>query len=117
VLKSNFELIEASKLKRSAFKFLHDAHSTGSMDIYCTYIMLALFLDSPSRDPNSASQQRGLNLFSIAAMTNIPRETVRRKIKRLVIDGCVRETGNKTYELSDPGIMTSILAPLRRDPA
>ncbi len=50
--------------------------------------------------------QRGVNALSISASTAIPRETARRKIKRLVELGVVVETARGKYVLK-PGIAQS----------
>jgi hypothetical protein len=47
-------------------------------------------------------RQRGVNALSIAAATGIPRETARRKIKRLLAMGVLAETGRGKYVLK-PG--------------
>lgn len=47
-------------------------------------------------------RQRGVNALSIAAATGIPRETTRRKIKRLLAMGVLAETGRGKYVLK-PG--------------
>ena len=51
-------------------------------------------------------RQRGVNALSIAAATGIPRETTRRKIKRLLAMGVLAETGRGKYVLK-PGYVQS----------
>lgn len=51
-------------------------------------------------------RQRGVNALSIAAATGIPRETARRKIKRLLALGVLSETGRGKYVLK-PGYLQS----------
>jgi hypothetical protein len=51
-------------------------------------------------------RQRGVNALSIAAATGIPRETTRRKIKRLLALGILVETGRGKYVLK-PGYIQS----------
>ena len=51
-------------------------------------------------------RQRGVNALSIAAATGIPRETTRRKIKRLLAMGVLAETGRGKYVLK-PGYIQS----------
>ncbi len=46
--------------------------------------------------------QHGVNAFSIAQFTGIPRETVRRKLKRLVVKGAVTEKTRGSYVIK-PG--------------
>jgi hypothetical protein len=50
--------------------------------------------------------QRGINAFSIAAATGIPRETVRRKIKQLISLGVVVEKEPSLYVIH-PGFLQS----------
>jgi hypothetical protein len=51
-------------------------------------------------------KQRGVNALSIAAATGIPRETTRRKIKRLLVLGVLAEIGRGKYVLK-PGYLQS----------
>ncbi len=48
--------------------------------------------------------QRAVNAASIAAATGIPRETVRRKLKRLVALGYIIEKGRSGYVVT-PGML------------
>ena len=48
--------------------------------------------------------QRGVNAFSIAEATGIPRETVRRKLKDLVVHGVVMEKERGRYIMA-PGFL------------
>jgi hypothetical protein len=78
----------------------------------------AAALDARMREPTFLEQyrsidkvvgverQRGVNALSIAAATGIPRETARRKIKRLLELGVLVETGRGKYVLK-PGYIQS----------
>ena len=57
-------------------------------------------------DVVGTERQRGVNALSIAAATGIPRETARRKIKRLLALGVLSETGRGKYVLK-PGYLQS----------
>jgi hypothetical protein len=52
------------------------------------------------------ARQRGCNVLSIAAATGLPRETVRRKMARLVKDGFLVRRGPSDYILQ-PGLIQS----------
>ena len=57
-------------------------------------------------------RQRGVNALSIAAATGIPRETARRKIKRLLALGVLTETGRGQYVLTPGYIQTPVMRTL-----
>jgi hypothetical protein len=54
-------------------------------------------------------RQRGVNALSIAAATGIPRETARRKIKRLLALGVLAETGRGKYVLKPGYLQTPVM--------
>jgi len=56
--------------------------------------------------------QRGVNALSIAAATGIPRETARRKIKRLLALGVLTEIGRGQYVLTPGYIQTPVMRTL-----
>ena len=57
-------------------------------------------------------RQRGVNALSIAAATGIPRETARRKIKRLLALGVLAETGRGKYVLKPGYLQTPVMRTL-----
>jgi hypothetical protein len=61
---------------------------------------------SDIRSVVGVEEQRGINAFSIAAATGIPRETVRRKIKQLMTMEVVVEKGRGQYVIQ-PGFLQS----------
>ena len=59
--------------------------------------------------------QRGSNAMSIALSTGIPRETTRRKIKKLIELGAITELGRGEY-VTTPGFLQREITPQRVDP-
>jgi hypothetical protein len=59
-----------------------------------------------------ASAQRGVNALSISQATGIPRETARRKIKKLVAMGAITEVARGEYIVT-PGYLQRITTPQR----
>lgn len=60
------------------------------------------------------SGQRGVNALSIAQATGIPRETTRRKVKKLAELGAITELGRGEY-VSTPGFLQREITPERFD--
>lgn len=60
------------------------------------------------------SGQRGANALSISQATGIPRETARRKIKKLIALGALTEVGRGEYIIT-PGYLQRSLDPERLD--
>lgn len=91
-------------IARSVFGLLHHAQNSSLGDLYDLYIVLAL---SHQKSEGSAvgATPRGLNLFSISEMTGVPRETVRRRLNRLIEQGFAQVSDERTYVLvrSPPG--------------
>jgi hypothetical protein len=59
-----------------------------------------------------AAQQRGANSMSISRATGIPRETARRKIKKLIETGVLTETAQGEYVVT-PGYLQQVADPAR----
>jgi hypothetical protein len=57
-----------------------------------------------------AAAQRGVNALSISQATGIPRETARRKIKKLVAMGAITQVGRGDYILT-PGYLQKVVNP------
>lgn len=47
-------------------------------------------------------------------MTNIPRETVRRKLKEMVSEGMMIQDAERGYSLSEPSLVFHLAEPLYR---
>ena len=104
---------------RCAFGFLNTAHMSSLKDIYCVYVILALGLVCEAGGADGDGDvPGGLNLLTIAEITGVPRETVRRKLKTLISSGLVVQEEDRTYRLVNMDIMAKVLSPLkRREPA
>lgn len=89
----------------------------GDIDLASIMSTIALAaIEAPMRDPAfrekyrsldtviGVAGQRGVNATSVAAATGIPRQTVRRKIKRLLSLGVIVEVGASTYVIK-PGFL------------
>ncbi|HZP98995.1 MAG TPA: hypothetical protein VFB13_05615 [Reyranella sp.] len=61
-----------------------------------------------------ATGQRGINTLSISQATGIPRETARRKIKKLIAMGALTDTGRNEFILT-PGYLQRVMTPQRFD--
>lgn len=55
-----------------------------------------------------------LNALSISQMTNITRETVRRKLKEMVSEGMMTHDADRGYALKDPDLVHHLAEPLFR---
>ena len=80
---------------------------------------MAFCLDKKSLMSHIADEQfspthLGLNTLSIAEMTGIPRETVRRRLKLLVANELIVPGPNKTYSLNDVTEIIGHLTPIMR---
>ena len=72
-------------LVKVVFEFLQSAHKSHLADLYCIYVLFAFSLSlNFDAEANDITSQQGLNTLSIAEITGIPRETVRRKLKVLL---------------------------------
>lgn len=89
----------------------------GDLDLAAIMGTIALAaIEAPMRDPSfreayssidkmvGVEGQRGVNATSVAAATGIPRQTVRRKIKKLLSLGAIVEVGASAYVLK-PGFL------------
>jgi hypothetical protein len=97
---------------------LQMAHSDGDIDLAIIAGAAALVgTDGMMRDPATrreyanlakvvGDRQRGCNALSIAEATGLPRETVRRKMKRLVEMGILVRRGVGDY-IWQPGVLQS----------
>ena len=98
----------------------------GDFDQYLIYLVFILNYLSyrPQLDAANAqvitkiSKEVGLNTLSISDITEIPRETARRKLRLLVAAGYLRRRSNQLYYLDDqhdPNEFLLELAPLFND--
>jgi len=80
----------------------------GDMDRFLVYLIV--LLDDVSRAARGAgSQGCGVSALSIAEITRIPRETVRRKVNLLVSAGLLRREGYAHYHVTDTSHSPSLL--------
>jgi len=74
----------------------------GDMDRFLVYLIV--LLDDVSRVSRGAGPEgRGVSALSIAEITRIPRETVRRKVSLLVASGLLRREGYAHYHVTEDG--------------
>jgi biotin operon repressor len=100
---------------RKAFAFLHDAHSIAFKDIYLAYVLIALGLGTTQGSDSAAQAAKagsGVNLLSLAEITGIPRETVRRKVRELISQGLVLQDKGGGYLLSDRMVLSRFVSKL-----
>lgn len=102
---------------RSAFHFINDAKSLVGGDVDRLHILLAFGLTQacePASQGAPNSDGVYLNALSISQMTNIPRETVRRKLKEMVSEGMMIQDAERGYSLSEPSLVFHLAEPLYR---
>jgi len=74
----------------------------GDMDRFLVYLIV--LLDDVSRVASgTGAKGGGVSALSIAEITRIPRETVRRKVGLLVASGLLRREGYAHYHLTEDG--------------
>jgi len=75
----------------------------GDLDQYLIYVVF--MLAEHGRPSNDGAAARGMNVFSVAEITGIPRETVRRKLAVMAARGEVRRADDGLYH---PGPAASL---------
>ena len=101
--------------EKEIFKFLQAAHQSNLEDLYCVYILFSFSLSLRSAEQSaSGATPQGLNTLSIAEITGIPRETVRRKLKILMEKELIVQGPTKTYLLNNPNELADWAKPLMR---
>jgi hypothetical protein len=73
----------------------------GDLDQYLLYLVFILSEISASGNGGSIAKRRGLNALSLSEITQIPRETARRKLLALAEDGYLRRDSEGLYYLGD----------------
>jgi hypothetical protein len=68
----------------------------GDLDRYLIH-MVCMLAEHGRRRRAAPSNAPGLNAFSLAEITGIPRETVRRKLRGMIEDGLIRRGGDGLY--------------------
>ncbi len=68
----------------------------GDLDQYLIY-QIVMLAELSHGKADTASTRNGLNAFSIAEITRIPRETVRRKLRLMVDGGHIRRADDGLY--------------------
>lgn len=70
---------------------------------------------SESCDKTSVRRKSGVNLLSISDITNIPRETVRRKVAKLVSEGSITRGADGLHYYSGNAVRDDITAHILED--
>jgi hypothetical protein len=102
---------------RSAFHFLNEAKTLVGGDVDRLHILFAFGLTQacgPAAQDALNSDGVYLNALSISQMTNIPRETARRKLKEMVSEGMMTQDADRGYALKDPDLVFHLAEPLYR---
>ncbi|MGA0599563.1 hypothetical protein ACO2Q3_02545 [Caulobacter sp. KR2-114] len=88
----------------------------GDLDQYLIYMVFMLAEHGQARAAAqvSAAPARGLNAFSIAEITGIPRETVRRKLAALTARGEVRRSEDGLYHVGPAASLDGFFHDLSR---
>ena len=90
----------------------------GDLDQYLLYLVFLLAEISESiprgpRPPATFARRRGLNALSLADITQIPRETTRRKLLALVERGFLVREEDGLFTLGDAGDIDHFFADLK----
>ena len=104
-------------LLRRFFVFAGDIRANFRVEIDEIYLLLCLIFVADADKLTGADARRagGASAHTISQMTDIPRETVRRKMQRLItIDAVIQDTG-KLYRLNpDSKLVSTLLTALGR---
>ncbi len=73
----------------------------GDLDQYLLYLVFILSEISGSGNGGGAARRRGLNALSLSEITQIPRETARRKLLALADEGYLKRDAEGLYYLGD----------------
>lgn len=73
----------------------------GDLDQYLLFLVFVLAELSQSMATGSSRQRRGLNALSLSEITQIPRETARRKLRTLADHGYLERDAEGLYVLGD----------------
>jgi len=73
----------------------------GDLDQYLLYLVFILSEISGAGNGGAAARRRGLNALSLSEITQIPRETARRKLLALADDGYLKRDAEGLYYLGD----------------
>ena len=86
---------------RKLFVFAGDIRANFRVEIDEIYLLLCLIFVADADRLTGADARRagGASAHTISQMTDIPRETVRRKMQRLIVLGAVAQDAGKLYRL------------------
>ena len=114
---SNASLRRNYLLLRRLFVFAGEIRANFKVEIDEIYLLLCLIFVADADKLTGADARRagGASAHTIAQMTDIPRETVRRKMQRLIALGAVSQDGGKLYRLDlDSPLVAALLNALGR---
>jgi hypothetical protein len=96
---------------RKLFVFAGDIRANFRVEIDEIYLLLCLIFVADADRLTGADSRRagGASAHTISQMTDIPRETVRRKMQRLIILGAVAQDASKLYRLDHANRLVSTL--------
>ena len=97
--------------------FAGEIRANFKVEIDEIYLLLCLIFVADADKLTGADARRagGASAHTIAQMTDIPRETVRRKMQRLIALGAVSQDGGKLYRLDlDSPLVAALLNALGR---
>ncbi len=97
--------------------FAGEIRSNFKVEIDEIYLLLCLIFVADADKLTGADARRagGASAHTISQMTDIPRETVRRKMQRLIAIGAVSQDAGKLYRLDlGNGLVTTLLGALGR---
>ena len=104
-------------LLRRLFVFAGEIRSNFKVEIDEIYLLLCLIFVADADRLTGADSRRagGASAHTISQMTDIPRETVRRKLQRLIVIGAVSQDTGKLYRLEmDNRLVVTLLSALGR---
>lgn len=111
-------------MSRKLFEILRNIRTKHGGDFEEYLILYALLLASDYHhmmnysqpiDRSHARRPQGVNLLSISEITNIPRETVRRKVAKLVAEGSITRGDDGLHYYSGNAVQDDITAHILED--